>query len=365
MSLRWLGPDDFVVSLLEPDIVESWSLPALMRSFDLCLTSPHATTMHRFAIHPSLRLIATGPPSCRLLTTSTTSTTTHFIGRVTDLDDGSSSTIGQAGIYDGSWDPNNQQPEGKGDMSWENGVRYVGGWKGGKFHGEGAKSYSRGGGYIGSWSMGKREGMGRHVFAGKLGYEEWQGPFVGDLAEGKGTMVLVGGDVVEGFEMKKGKPADTSGGVMAKFEGEVEGLDDGSPSTMGVKGVYEGGWEEGQPSGFGVMRWENGIEYKGMWKAGEYHGHGRKLYSRGGGYEGPWIDGKRHGLGISFYGSESLGRHGILRWEGPFIDDLAHGTGQAYVRAEGLEADDERWEGDTAVKGPTIEFVEGRPVSLP
>ena len=101
------------------------------------------------------------------------------------------------------------------------------------------------------------------------------------------------------------------------------------------------------------MKWNNGVTYTG-----------RKLYSRGGGYEGPWCQGKRNGAGISFYGDESLGKHGILRWEGPFVDDLAHGVGQAYVKAD-FGKDDKRWTGDTAVKGPMIEFDRGRAVNFP
>ena len=54
----------------------------------------------------------------------------------------------------------------------------------------------------------------------------------------------------------------------------------------------------------------------------------------------------------------------MLRWEGPFVHDRAHGVGQAYVAAE-MEEGDERWAGDTAVKGPLIEFNCGTPVDFP
>ena len=164
------------------------------------------------------------------------------------------------------------------------------------------------------------------------------------------------------------------------YEGRVSGVDDGSPSTVGVEGNYKGeviDQDSSPPSspssspsciphGFGVMSWDNGIQYKGMWQSGQYHGVGRKLYSRGGGYEGRWEEGKRQDkAGISFYSEGvSLGREGVLRWEGPFVNDLAHGVGQAYVAAEGMEGD-ERWAGDTAVKGPRIEFKEGMPVDFP
>ena len=45
-----------------------------------------------------------------------------------------------------------------------------------------------------------------------------------------------------------------------------------------------------------------------------------------------------------------------------FEDNQPHGEGQAYVAATNL-AGDERWAGDTAVKGPVVEFVEGEMVT--
>lgn len=198
------------------------------------------------------------------------------------------------------------------------------------------------------------------IFAGKFGYKRWTGAFHLDQPHGVGSMVLVNGKVST-FKFDMGKPLSVSA---AGFSGAISDLTDGSTSTFGVPGNYKGGWRDGKPDGFGVIRWDNRIEYKGMWRGGRYRVHGRKLYSRGGGYEGPWDDRKRGGKGISFYGPESLGKHGILRWEGPFVDDLAHGVEQAYVKAD-FEEDDERWTGDTAVKGLTIDFERGGAVDFP
>ena len=130
------------------------------------------------------------------------------------------------------------------------------------------------------------------------------------------------------------------------YAGPVSGLDDGSPSTIGVDGRYRGEWDAaaGRPHGRGVMEWENGIRFSGEWKDGAYHGTGSKVarfvqathrpsltpragngqtYSRGGGYTGEWREGKRQGWGTSFYN----GKWGYDRWEGPFEDDLPHGEG--------------------------------------
>ena len=50
-------------------------------------------------------------------------------------------------------------------------------------------------------------------------------------------------------------------------EGRVSGLDDGSPSTVGVDGQYVGEWDAaaGRPHGRGTMVWDNGITYTGEW----------------------------------------------------------------------------------------------------
>ena len=108
-------------------------------------------------------------------------------------------------------------------------------------------------------------------------------------------------------------------------------LDDGSPSTKGVGGVYTGNVVcEGitlLPHLYGAMAWDNGITYKGFWFSGKYHGQGTKMYSRGGGFVGNWKHGLRHGKGVSLYN----GKWGYDRWEGSFENDLPHGPGLMYM----------------------------------
>ena len=49
------------------------------------------------------------------------STTTTWDARVSGLDDGSESTLGQDGKYTGSWDSCAARPQGQGKMVWDNG----------------------------------------------------------------------------------------------------------------------------------------------------------------------------------------------------------------------------------------------------
>ena len=246
------------------------------------------------------------------------STTFIFDGRISGLDDGSESTLGQDGHYEGSilqvidcevpyitsWrgeilhppPPQNvapgplrcrlgpdsrptlekkeadncaspqgplihwviDPPHGKGTMVWDNGITYVGTWSHGAFHGAGEKLYSRGGGYSGEWVEGRRQGAGSHIYAGKFGYEQWDGPFVDDQPHGAGEMTYVGGKV-GAFEFENGKPVplkEGREGTNEVFDGPVDDLDDGSPSTKGVAGHYTGAWDAdvGKPHGFGETR---------------------------------------------------------------------------------------------------------------
>jgi len=296
-------------------------------------------------------------------TRHSSTTATLFDGRVTTLDDGSESTKGAHGHYHGEWDETHQRPHGKGAMKWDNGVSYNGTWLDGMFHGKGSKMYSRGGGYKGLWECGVRKGLGEHHFAGKFGYEKWTGTFEQDQPSGAGLMTLMDGKEVD-FTYDHGTAVTTLVHEEAHYDGQLSHLDDGSESTTGISGVYVGAWDGVNKiphNGYGVMLWDNGVEYKGMWHNGKYHGHGRKLHSCGGGYEGLWIDGERAGQpGIIFFPEdESLCRQGILRWEGNFVNGQAHGIGQAYVAAGEDMKDDDRWVGDTAVKGALVEFQHG------
>lgn len=99
----------------------------------------------------------------------------------------------------------------------------------------------------------------KQLCTGKFGYDRWEGPFEADQPNGAGVMNYVGGSAGP-FEFENGKPLSKE---EDEFDGPVSDFNDGSPSTVGVAGHYNGGWSNGLPHGFGVMNWENGIEYKG------------------------------------------------------------------------------------------------------
>jgi len=53
---------------------------------------------------------------------------------------------------------------------------------------------------------GKRHGKGISIFDGKHGYDRWEGWFVGDKADGVGTMFLEDGEKSFEFEFEDGRP---------------------------------------------------------------------------------------------------------------------------------------------------------------
>ena len=63
--------------------------------------------------------------------------------------------------------------------------------------------------------------------------------------------------------------------------------------------------------------------------------------------------------------NKSYGNSLIQRMQGPFVDNVPHGAGRGYVKMEKKDKTDQRWEGDTAVKGPVIVFDMGKPVDFP
>ena len=69
--------------------------------------------------------------------------------------------------------------------------------------------YSKGGGYVGSWREGSRDGWGVSIYAGKWGYDRWEGPFAQDLPHGVGRMFNAEDPGGEGavFEFLMGRPA--------------------------------------------------------------------------------------------------------------------------------------------------------------
>ena len=60
---------------------------------------------------------------------------------------------------------------------------------------------------------------------------------------------------------------------------------------------YLGLWEKGKPFGFGITKWEDGVEQQGYFSDLNI-GYGHMVYPSGKLYEGNWVYKRRHGWGI-------------------------------------------------------------------
>ena len=158
---------------------------------------------------------------------------------------------------------------------YENGVVYIGQWKGGKREGYGKQTWANGDVYEGLWKDDKQHGMGRHGWSTGNSYF---GEFVLDQKEGVGDYSWC----------------------------------DGS--------YYVGEWRGNKMHGVGSHKWNDGKEYVGEWANGARQGIGQMIYQNGSRYEGEFTCDRPHGFGILF---QAEGR--VLKgcWEnGKFVEAI-------------------------------------------
>jgi hypothetical protein len=154
--------------------------------------------------------------------------------------------------------------------------------------------------YFGHCLNSKRHGRGTMNTSDDCMY---LGDFADDKYHGRGALTWPDGTCQDGWwvngKFKSGKLMRADGSV---YDGEYKnGL---TPHGQGKyswpKGTlysrYEGSWQEGKPSGFGVMIFSDSSIYEGAFKEGKPHGKGKKTDSNGV-YDGEWVAGEMHGFG--------------------------------------------------------------------
>jgi hypothetical protein len=140
---------------------------------------------------------------------------------------------------------------------------------------------------------------------------------------------------------------DPSGNI-GKYTGTIC-INTGKPQGSGKieyesGGSYDGDWNQGSWSGFGLHAKSNGDIYEGTFFDNSKHGmgtyryrdgkrvfegryvmgqriDGQMTYGDGSIYKGQWYDGKRHGRGIYRFKDSSI-------YKGEFLQDVIHGVGQ-------------------------------------
>lgn len=143
-------------------------------------------------------------------------------------------------------------------MTWANGDKFEGNWKGCKKHGEGKDTYANGSTYVGHYSDGLPSGNGEFRW---IDGSYYIGCFANGLKHGMGKLF-------------KCSQIDKKKWVL-----------------------YEGFFEKDKRKGFGEVQWSNGSEYKGQFEADERNGKGDMRWHDGTIYMGEWVLGKQHGWG--------------------------------------------------------------------
>ena len=103
--------------------------------------------------------------------------------------------------YEGEF--KNNQIEGKGKFWYESmGDYYEGDFLNGKRHGKGVYKYQSGNIYEGDFVEGRKEGYGIFYFKERNEIETYEGMWLNDMAEGKGSKTLIDGEVMTGIFSK-------------------------------------------------------------------------------------------------------------------------------------------------------------------
>ena len=239
---------------------------------------------------------------------------------------------------DGKWN-------GQGNLNFSNGDNYVGGFKDDKRNGQGRLYFGNGTRYFGEWKDDKRNGQGTLTFADSTKYV---GEFKDGLFNGQGTYTYADGkkyvgEHTDGKQNGQGTFTLPSG---EKYVGEFkDGLFNGQGTSYSSNGSIssQGIWADGKLlrsapvqqttvpvcQGSDASRWSycfgsytsaDGTKYVGEWKDGKQNGQGTNSYVGGAKYVGEWKDGKWNGQGnLNFSNGDN--------YVGGFKDNKFNGQG--------------------------------------
>lgn len=198
--------------------------------------------------------------------------------------------------------------EGRGEMKFSTGDKYVGQWKKGLKHGRGVYTYSNGDVYDGEYKHNIKEGHGQlrasknttvaiHSSYADDGWKDgdvFEGEFKNGKFEGKGVFISAdqnfkyeGHFVNDAFDgpgvLLNRKTGETYTGHFQKvrisrdFENgswSLQGERSGKGKTVNKDGmtIYEGEYHNNKMEGHGTYYWSNGTVYTGEFQNGKPHG---------------------------------------------------------------------------------------------
>jgi hypothetical protein len=193
--------------------------------------------------------------------------------------------------------------------------------------------------YIGSWVNGLRTGYGtfssRTTFPGEV--IQYEGGFKNGYYHGDGTATYMISPNPMGYDYHVSysggwEAGQWSGRGRIKYASGTEyegGINMGMKDGYGVMSLadgrrYEGGWKNDHKDGYCVEIDVNGQKYEGgIHGDNNIHGYGHKNWSDQTSYDGGWKDGRKYG-----YGSESAIGYA---YDGGVKDGLRTGYGQSFT----------------------------------
>tara|TARA_Y100000588_G_C14230990_1_gene915281 strand:+ start:160 stop:1476 length:1317 start_codon:yes stop_codon:yes gene_type:complete len=179
---------------------------------------------------------------------------------------------------------------GQGTYTWTNGEKHVGEWKDGKYHGQGTHTWTNGEKHVGEWRDGKVHGQGTHTWTNG---NKYVGEYKYGRSHGQGTFTY----------------------ATSSTEFSVCNWETGSGcKTDAIK--YVGTWKDGSLHGRGTYSWRDGRKYVGEFKDSMRNGQGITTWADGTKYVGEYKDDKRWQGVIYLVSSEIAGTFSDGEWCG-------------------------------------------------
>jgi len=236
-------------------------------------------------------------------------------------------------------------------VTYSNGDKYTGGWKGDKQNGEGKMTYADGSTYTGRWKNDLKDGLGTAKYMHEDGsVDTYTGEFWEGKRHGQGVFQYANGDIYEGKWLRN----NLKEGVVTyknndKYVGNFKCNEKTNLGIMSYanKDKYQGDWQDGKKHGLGKITFSNLDVYEGEFFSDEITGHGTMKYAGGNKYTGQWLNGKPCGKG-----ELSIKNKGIVKWNdddrkivnftnlagdeyhGEWQDENPHGLGKFIVKQD-------------------------------
>mmetsp|Transcript_70280 Transcript_70280/g.195601 ORF Transcript_70280/g.195601 Transcript_70280/m.195601 type:complete len:390 (-) Transcript_70280:202-1371(-) len=185
-------------------------------------------------------------------------------------------------------------------VALDGGAMYEGPWLGSLKHGQGTLVLADGTRYTGQFQHDQKSGYGTYSYPSGSTYS---GQWADDLQNGHGAENWADGSTFEG-QFASGEKhgwGRFSWGNGCLYEGEFERNDmHGEGSYAWSDGrMYSGQWAHNFMGPTGSMQWTDGRVYDGEFHDGRKHGEGTHWWPDGRSYRGQWREGRQHGTGVA------------------------------------------------------------------